>query len=628
MNTKMMILSFLALTFFMGIYAGSERKISFDEYKDKMKAGWIGQMVGVAWPAPTEFKFRGSIIPINEKTALPDLIEPLAENTVNKSFWQDDLYAETIFLETLEKYGLGISHRQAGIDFANSKQSVYCANAKDRSNTRVGIASLAFAPVFNNGAVLQCEMPVNVWGSAVPGSKVTIKLDELDVATATADNTGVWQAVLPAQKPGGLHVLGVVSGEQGVFLQDIRLGEVWIASGQSNMEFGLGGAEGSAAFLKKDHSKIRFAVVPKKRGALSENPYTAEELRWRGFSSKISAVAGFFADKIQRDTGREVGILQSAWGGTRCEAWTPRHYLEAVPELESLVADWLKLVDKTEKSQEEYDAEIATYDTYMEETWRRQRNGELPQTSLAPPNPEANNPYQKNAPGILYEHMMRPIIRYTARGVIWYQGESNAGKYEQYRTLFPTMIHSWRTEAACPDWPFLFVQLPGYKDEHFPGLRAAQTLTRDTVPHTAMACAIDYGEKENIHPKDKQPVGERLAFAALRMVYGKPVADRGPYPARIRRSDGGLVVEYDFAKEGLEANGSELPGFEVAGADGQFHAATARVLLGNRVAVKCEAVAAPETVRYAYVPWPDPALALYNHAGLPAEPFKKKIYEK
>lgn len=511
------------------------------------------------------------------------------------------------------------------------KISFYCANAKGCSNTRMEVAPLAFAPVFNSGAVLQCEMPVNVWGTAVPGSKVTIKLDGRDVATATADTTGVWLAVLPAQKPGGSHVLGAVSGEKGVFLQDIRLGEVWIASGQSNMEFGLGGAEGSTAFLKKDHSKIRFAVVPKKRGALAEKPYTAEELRWRDFSSGISAVAGFFADKIERETGREVGILQCAWGGTRCESWTPRPYLEAVPELESLVADWQKLVDKAVKSRAEYDAEIAAYDTYMKEAWRRQRTGESPQTSPAPPNPQANNPYEKNAPGILFEHMMRPFIRYTARGVIWYQGESNAGNHEQYRTLFPTMIQSWRAEAARQDWPFLFVQLPGYKSKDFPGLRAAQTLTRDTVPYTAMACTIDCGDRDDIHPTDKQAVGQRLALAALRQVYRKPVADRGPYPARIRRSDGSLVVEYDFAIEGLEANGSELPGFEVAGADGQFHAATARIISGNRVAVQCESVAAPETVRYAYVPWPDPALALYNQAGLPAEPFVNKIdakYEK
>src|SRR6056297_252840 len=182
MKTKMMILSLLAVILSVCVYAGPERKISFDEYKDKMKAGWIGQMVGVAWPAPTEFKFCGRIIPVDEKTGLPERMKPLTKNTVNNSFWQDDLYVEMIFMESLEKHGLGVSHRQAGIDFANSKPRIYCANAHGRSNCRLGIAPpWSGHPEFNiQPNAIDYQIEADYSGLIAPGlPQVPIDLGEV-----------------------------------------------------------------------------------------------------------------------------------------------------------------------------------------------------------------------------------------------------------------------------------------------------------------------------------------------------------------------------------------------------------------------------------------------------------------
>jgi sialate O-acetylesterase len=226
---------------------------------------------------------------------------------------------------------------------------------------------------------------------------------------------------------------------------------------------------------------------------------------------------------------------------------------------------------------------------------------------------------------VLFENMIRPLIPYTARGVIWYQGESNAGKPEEYRVLFPTMIDAWRTLWGRPDWPFFFVQLAAFDHptQDWPGLRAAQTFARDTVKNTGMALAIDCGEKENIHPYKKQPVGERLALLALANVYGRNIISCGPRFQALEEKNGRTVVHFQCSEDGLKTSdgNADVPGFEVAGADGKFYSAQARITGKDIVELTCASVAQPASVRYAWHNWIEVPVTLDNSAGLPAEPF-------
>jgi len=222
--------------------------------------------------------------------------------------------------------------------------------------------------------------------------------------------------------------------------------------------------------------------------------------------------------------------------------------------------------------------------------------------------------------------MITPLVPYTARGAIWYQGEHNAFQPDEYRLLFPALIEGWRQVWERRELPFLFVQLAAYNDPRpgrdFPGLRDAQRFTRDTVPNTGMAVAIDVGERDDIHPKFKQPVGERLARLALAQVYERAMLARGPVMSLAEAKDGTITVTFEHTGDGLKTSDTlqDIPGFEVAGRDGNFHAATARLAGPATVDLECAAVPDPVSVRYAWAPWIEPPVTLQNSASLPAEP--------
>jgi sialate O-acetylesterase len=230
---------------------------------------------------------------------------------------------------------------------------------------------------------------------------------------------------------------------------------------------------------------------------------------------------------------------------------------------------------------------------------------------------------------VLYENMIAPLIPYTTRGVIWYQGEANADRPDEYRILFPALIDAWRTAWNRPDWPFFFVQLAAYGETtpSWKELCAAQTFTRDTVKNTGMALAIDCGDKTNIHPPAKQPVGERLARLALDQVYQQKVVSRGPAVQTLEKTIGTVRVVFQGSENGLKTSDgkAEIPGFELAGADGKFYPAQARLIAKDTVELTCPEVQKPETVRYAWATWPEPPVTLQNSAGLPTEPFKQII---
>jgi sialate O-acetylesterase len=254
--------------------------------------------------------------------------------------------------------------------------------------------------------------------------------------------------------------------------------------------------------------------------------------------------------------------------------------------------------------------------------WRETGEGKRPE---GPGPVSSENPWSPRTPAVLYENMIAPLSPYTTRGVIWYQGEGNAGKPEEYRVLFPAMIKSWREAWNKPLWPFYFVQLAayGHPSADWPGLRAAQAYTRDNLPFTGMALAIDVGEKEDIHPRYKQPVGERLALLALDQVYDQEVISRGPLAKAIVREDGSARIRFGYVAEGLQTSDGKttVPGFEVAGDDRVFRPAAARIVSRDEIELSVDGIRDPAAVRYAWQNWPEPPVTLQNSAGLPAEPF-------
>ena len=496
------------------------------------------------------------------------------------------------------------------------------------------LGEIRFAPILNDGAVLQCEMPANIWGKANPDAEIEVKLDGRAVAKSAADSGGRWQVALPAQAPGGPHIIEVEAGSETAKLNDVWFGEVWLAGGQSNMQWPLAGSNRGEEFAQATIPEIRFVTVPFKVGLPVEKEFTSKELAWQNFQPgahhKISGVAFFFAQKLQPAVGRKIGIIQCPIGGTPCEAWTPLSTLESVPELRPMAEKIKQGMEK--KTAAEWKAETDSYNAknkvYAE--WAKTRQGPEPEK---PKIPQTDNPWFFQSPSVLYANMVEPLVPYTTRGVIWYQGEANAGNPDQYRVLFPAMIEAWRTAWKRADWPFLFVQLSGFgkllpPGDWWPKLRAVQAWTRDTVPNTGMAVAIDCGEKMDIHPKAKQPVGERLALLALNQVYGQNLTARSPLlKAAMGLPEGKVRVVFDHYAEGLKSSdgAAEIPGFELAGSDGKFQAASARIAAADTIELECPTVSNPASVRYAWVSWPEPPLTLQNSAGLPAEPFSSVV---
>lgn len=487
--------------------------------------------------------------------------------------------------------------------------------------------AVEFAPVFNDGTVLQADLPVNIWGRAEPGATVKVTFAGQE-KSAVSDKEGRWVLQLDPLEPSAESRTLTASGAGATArIADVVVGEVWIAAGQSNMVWPLAESEDGDASLAKTLPLIRFVIVPRQAG-LPARPFTPEQLAWRSFAPannrQLAAVAFHFAEYLQTEKGGIIGIVQSSVGATPAQAWTPLAALRSRPELASQ-ADLITQALASGKSADEWRRPVENHENFTAATkrWSRTKEGPRPRPV---PAPEPGNPWFSGSPTVLYENMIAPLVPYTVRGIIWYQGESNARKPDQYRILFPTLIGAWRQAWRRPELPFLFVQLAAYDhprpDRDFPGLRAAQTFTRDTVPHTGMAVAIDAGERNNIHPKFKKPVGERLARLALAQVYGREMSARGPVMSRADVKDGAIVVTFDHAGAGLKTSNGQtgIPGFEIAGPDGKFHAATARLDGPSGVALECDAVSTPISVRYAWADWIEPPVTLQNNDGLPAEP--------
>jgi sialate O-acetylesterase len=476
--------------------------------------------------------------------------------------------------------------------------------------------------LFCDHAVLQRDAEVPVWGTARDGEKVTVEIAG-QKATATAAG-GKWSVRLRPMPAGGPHTLAI-AGDNTVVLNDVMVGEVWVCSGQSNMERQLGLRNGQqpldnylAEAAAANYPQIRQFLVPQKTAA---SPHTEVESKWVPCDPEsvlgFTAVGYFFGSDLHRRLKVPVGLIHSSWGGTPAQAWTP-------PDV--LAREFPEVAEAQRKAVEGYEAALAKYRAAEPELlakWEKAVEEAKQQGQPAPrkPAPPRDPATSTGRPSALYNAMIHPLLPYRIRGAIWYQGEADSGRAEQYKRLFPAMIGGWRKAWGAGEFPFLFVQIAPH-ERMSPEIREAQLLAWQTTPNTAMAVTADVGDAKDIHPTRKRPVGERLALAARALVYGEKVEYSGPVFDAMRVRGGRAELSFVHRGGGLVAKDGPLRGFELAGADGKFHPARAAVE-GSAVVVSSEVVPAPKAVRYGWSSVPD--VNLFNADGLPASPFRGEV---
>jgi sialate O-acetylesterase len=445
-------------------------------------------------------------------------------------------------------------------------------------------AAVRLPAVFSEYMVLQRGQPVPIWGWAENGEEIVLNLNA-QTRTTKAGPDGRWKVVfakLDVGQPLQLTVKG--SSGNSIVVPNILVGDVWLCSGQSNMQWTFNAGQGvlnnDAEVAAAKYPGIRVFTVGQQRSpqpAVNINgvwlPVTPENLRADG-KHGTSAVAYFFGRELHRELGIPIGLIVSSVGGTSAELWTSRKALETNPRLKSLATQG---------------------DT-----------------------------------SVLYNGMIAPLVPYAIRGVIWYQGEDNVARAYQYRELFPTLIAQWRNDWGQGVFPFGFVQLAPCRYQPLDPmccaeLREAQAMTAASTPNTGMAVTMDIGEVTCIHPKNKQEVGRRLALWALAQVYGRSIVYSGPIYKAMTVEGNRIRIAFQHVGGGLVAlDGKPLTGFAIAGADRKFLPAFVEIESGS-ILVHSDQVAAPMAVRYA---WRDDATPnLANKEGLPASPFRTDVWK-
>ncbi len=611
--------------------------------------------------------------------------------------------------------------------------------------------------IISDNMVLQRDVPVNIWGWAKPGERITVAMADQKISVKTS-TSGEWKVQFKPIPAGGPFEMKI-SGKNDLVLKNILVGDVWVCGGQSNMEWPLSQSRNWIADKSTlDNPKIRLFYVPKNM-SMKPLPNTKEAL-WEMCDAKtaasFSAIGYYFGKNLVKQLDVPIGLINSNWGGTDIETWISletmyqdKDYSSAIEKMKTVNLD--EMQKEAERKIKEWQDAISNKDPGIVSKWYSPEFNasgwevmKLPQAwegaglpgldgvvwfrkeftlsaaeagreviiSLGPIDDsdecyvngkligKTENRYDfpreyKLAPGLLKEGknvvcikvidtggggglwgmdnqlyveadgdkrslagdwfykvglnlpaprdvsspnslpsllfngMISPLINYPIKGVIWYQGENNAGNYLKYRELFPAMIHDWRSKWQTGDFTFLFVQLANYMEppqvpqqSSWAGLREAQTMTL-SVPKTGMAVIIDIGEAKDIHPRNKDDVGYRLSLAALKIAYDRDLVYSGPVFKSMEISGDKAVLEFDHVGSGLMAKDryGYLKAFSIAGADRKFVWAKASVAPGNQVIVSSDAVKNPVAVRYAWADNPEDA-NLYNAEGLPASPFR------
>jgi sialate O-acetylesterase len=492
-------------------------------------------------------------------------------------------------------------------------------------------AQVSLPKVLSSHMVVQRDLPVHVWGMAGVGEDVAVTFRG-ETRSATADRLGRWSVYLAPGAAGGPFQMivkgrpGAIAGnaagdahpmaatnmlEQQIVLDDVLVGDVWVASGQSNMEFPMSRAATAAEDLPHaDNPQIRLMMVRKRASQYAEldvdsdgwtvsSPATAKD---------FSAIGWYFARDLEQREKVPVGVIDSTWGGTVVESWVR---LTAIGEDASLMPLFISRGKMTDRG---------AYSALEEKDEQAQRDEAKAEGKPVPQFPW-HAPLDSWGPGLLWNGMIAPLTPFPIRGVIWYQGESNSAleRAPLYNHIFRALIEDWRREWGIGDFPFLYVQISNFKStpgEDWATLRDQQLKTLE-MRNTAMAVTIDIGNPDDVHPTDKVDVGLRMARAARALSYGEKVEYDGPMYRQATPEGASIRAWFDDAK-GLTAKGGEVTGFEVAGADRKWTPATAKIE-GETVVATSPDVAEPRFVRYGWAN--SPQCNLFNGEGLPASPF-------
>jgi sialate O-acetylesterase len=487
-------------------------------------------------------------------------------------------------------------------------------------------AELKLPAIIGDNMVLQQKQTNPIWGWDNPGTEVTVTFAG-QTKTAKADANGKWTVKLdpvPANaQPQPLSIKGTTSRE----LKNILVGEVWVCSGQSNMQWNVGSCwDADLEIATAKYPQIRLISVPQVGTQEPQQDFKGE---WKECSPEtvggFSAVGFFYGRVLHRMLNVPVGLINNAWGGSAAEAWVRRDVLEKDARFKTLMDGWVQREKQlsTEKAAADYTKAMADWKAKADEA----KKAGKPFTTRPPQGPQqllGGN----SRPGNIYNGVLLPTIGYGIKGAIWYQGESNAGRAYEYGYLFPLMIQHWREEWKQGDFPFYWVQLADFMaeqpqpgDSNWAELRESQTKTQNAVKNGGQAVIIDLGEANDIHPKNKRDVAERLARIALAKDYGVQLPHRSPEFKSVEVQGNKAIVTLDtFGSSLRTVDVTEVKGFAVCGEDRKWVWAQAKIVGKDKVEVTAPGIAKPVAVRYA---WADnPVCNLFSVEGLPVTPFR------
>ncbi len=486
-------------------------------------------------------------------------------------------------------------------------------------------AEVKMPALFGDNMVLQRDMKVPVWGLAGAGEKVTVTFAGQSVSTV-AGKDGKWSVKLAPLKASAESRELVIKASNTVAIKNVLVGDVWICSGQSNMRRRVRQVANPKAEVAdaSDFPNIRLNELA---AITALSPQDDNPGSWHVNSSararEFSAVGYFFGRDLHKHLKVPIGLINTSWGGTRAESWISRAKMEKYPYLAENIKRWDRRVKEFDPKadQQQYDKKL--------EIWRAKVKQAEAEGKKPPRKPYRQRPLGKHPghPASLYNGMVHPLIPFGIRGVIWYQGESNRAVAAQYNQTLTALIEDWRARWGQGDFPFLFVQLPNFgklqsepkaRDVSLAMLREGQLKTL-ALANTAMAITIDIGEADDIHPKNKQDVGKRLALAARAVVYGEKIVHSGPVYKSMSVNGDKITLKFNHVGGGLVARGDELKGFAITAGDGKWFWAKAKIV-GETIVISSDKVTSPKYVRYAWAG--NPICNLYNKQGLPASPFR------
>lgn len=484
-----------------------------------------------------------------------------------------------------------------------------------------GFSFVKLPAVFSDHMVLQQKAKVQFWGWADPGEIISISPGWSAKTIAAKTNvSGEWKLSVPTPSAGGPYKIKI-KGHNSIVLKDVLVGEVWVCSGQSNMGFSLKSSENAATEIERaNFPSIRYFSVERQygRALFNDCPGSVWEKTTPETAGSFSAVAYYFAKKLRKDVDVPVGIIYAAWGGTPAEAWTPEGAFQNDAILSLYPERWKEI-------QENVGKDSVAYLQALKE-WKKSN-----QTSKKTREPKTYYYFKRpwREPGVLFNGMINPVIPYSVKGVLWYQGESNVAYAGEYYRLFSTMINNWRRSwnmSGNKNFPFYFVQIApfGYSNmEAAAKLRQAQFEVMKKLKRTGMAVTVDLGNMKDIHPRKKKEVGERLALIALAKDYGfKKITFAGPlYQKVVTKKD---KVHVKFDQKLLIPNGNQIKGFElgykVEGSNSLMFVEAEAKIENNEVVIKNSKLKAPDIVRYAWLHIGE--ANLMNKELLPAYPFR------